>query len=207
MECDWLWMGQYCDNNSGIAQFYDTISHLAKTLPEGVPFLEVGTRKGGTALITLEAIRCSGKGRWFFTVDPYGGKPYKWDEDRIWENQPYGEQFYQTAMYEISKFSMEHKLLHSHWRMTSFDFLKTYNQFDFWYAGMIQKKQFGFVYLDGEHFVDTVVQELQGFIPYMVPGGMIVIDDVCSDFNKNDYMKKILEKSKVENGKAYFTVE
>lgn len=56
--------------------------------------------------------------------------------------------------------------------------MNTYDAMEFWYDGGKLKKQFGFVYLDGDHDIDSMINEYNWFKDRMVPHGVILIDDV-----------------------------
>ena len=160
------------------------IEELANTMPEDSIFCEVGIRSGDSAMISFEAIKNSNKNRWFFTVDPHGNKPYLIRTDSYAESI-YPDQHHRDAMYTLSKYAYENNLLHTHWRMTSYDFMKHIEDIEFYHDGEKIEYKFGFVYLDGEHHIKIVKDELEWFKKRMVSGGMIVIDD--ADFVIPDY--------------------
>ncbi len=164
------------DHRGGLDFLYEKVLALAKDLPEQVPFLEVGTRAGGSALVFLHAILASGKTqRPMITVDPYGNKGY-WVADEH-KDTLYGEEFYWQAMVALSLFAQEHKLFHVHYRMRSLDFAAIWPYIPLWHNGEQVPVTFGFVYLDGEHIDKTVARELYFAMVHLHIGGLIVIDD------------------------------
>lgn len=190
------------------------VERLSKKYPSEMIFVEIGTSTGSSALRTLKGIHKSGVKRWFFTIDPYGDKPYR-DQAHISISMHYDEKEFREAMFELTKHAHEKKMLYYHWRMLSSDFIKVFPQIEFWHEGKkIENPQFGFVYLDGEHTWDTVIQEFKWFYERMPSGGMIAIDDIHFLGNEEG-VKKLLNdfsfKGKTEfkkignNYRAYFT--
>lgn len=195
------------DHQDGLDVLYKHVLEKARTVPEGIPFVEIGTRSGGTALLILLAIKNSRIFRPLFTVDPYGNKPYNRGNKLI--DLDYGETFYRGAMYRLATYCKEEGLFHHHLRMLSTDFIKVFSQIDFWHRGkVLDTSKFGFVYLDGDHEETCIANELSWFLPKMVPEGLIVIDDaeyvynskvpIISDFVQGAY--------KYVNSRLYYDV-
>lgn len=174
-------IAQYSDHSAGFQYLYDRVLEVAKNLPEGIPFLELGTRAGGTALLFLLAIKDSGINRPLITVDPYGLKLFKTGPDTSYD-YGHGEEFQREASLHLSKFCFENKLSCWQYRLLDTDFMKIWESIEIWYQGKLLEKQFGFVYLDAEHDVDTVNMQLDWFKPRMYQNGLIVIDDVVNDY-------------------------
>jgi hypothetical protein len=167
----------YTDHAVGFDLLYERVLDKAKTMPERVPFVELGTRCGGTALLTLWAIKESKVDRPLITVDPYGDKPYRLDADRINDTMGYGESFQRQAAQGIAEFCKENELSCWHYRLLDRDFMNIWDTIEIWYKGQLLGKKFGYAYLDAEHDVDTVQTELAWFKPRMFENGLIVIDD------------------------------
>ena len=179
----------FTDHPAGFRLFYERALEVARELPVGLPFIEIGTRAGGSALLFLQAIKESGIPRPLITVDPYG-KPYQSGPGEYLDPAPpgttnipwyppTGEDKYRNAMAMLSSFSNEFGLTHIHYRFHSRDWMCLWEFPGCWIEGeQINEKPFAFVYLDGEHVEETVEQELSWFIPKMATGGIIVIDDV-----------------------------
>ncbi len=147
----------YSDHTDSLEEVYEVALAASQRLPEDYIFIETGTRSGGSALAILQAIKDSGKTRWFFTIDPYGMKPYNVGESTTVLD--YGEDHYRRAMKVLADFAFENKLLHSHFRMKSLDWMHSFDQSEFWYNGERMQPKFGFAYLDGDHDSATVMGE------------------------------------------------
>ena len=178
------WITKYCDHCVELDYFYNQVLERAIELPEEYPFLEIGTREGGTALLSLNAINDSGKKkRTLFTVDPYGNKPYE-------GNSPdYNEDRRRIAMKVISDFCFEEKLNHNHFRLSSLQFYETWIRSNFWYNGELLPKKFGFIYFDGDHSDENVFKELSMFVPLIHPKGLYTIDDQSDETHYSKIIK------------------
>jgi len=160
----------------------ETLEKLAKDysgkLSPELIFVEIGTSKGISALRILKGIKESGIQRWFFTIDPYGDKPYRQGEETLYETI-YGEETFRKTMFELNKYAYQNNLLYCHWRMLDSDFMRYFPEMEFWHKSQkIKNAQFGFVYLDGEHTKEIVLKEFEWFYSRMPKGGIIIIDDV-----------------------------
>jgi predicted O-methyltransferase YrrM len=135
------------------------------------PFLEIGTRAGGSALLVLrllDAVYPRGQQRPFvLTVDPYGSRPY--------EGAPfvYDERHYRAMKRTLARFPN-----HIHYMMDSELFLRELEHLYLWVEGARRPiDRFSLVYLDGSHDPDIVWGEIERLLPRIVPGGFLVVDD------------------------------
>jgi len=188
------------------------VKKLSEKFSPDIIFIEIGTATGNSAKWILNGINESEIKRWFFTVDPYGDKPYKTSAG-ISNNMDYGEKSYRRAMLELNKYTYENELLYCHWRMLDSDFMKIFPEIEFWHkGGKIKNPQFGFIFLDGEHIPDVILKEFEWFYERMPSGGMIAIDDI-NYLDMEEGTKSLLKgfKGKFEfqtdgsNHRAYFT--
>lgn len=177
---------QHTDHSPGFDYLFKMMSQRAISTPEGIPFLEFGVRAGGSAMLALWAIKESGIQRPMITVDPYGDKSWKAADNRIIENDGYGEDYFRQTQNLLTDFCVNNKLDWWHYRMTDVDFMKIWDDLEVWYQGKRLKKQFGFVYLDAEHAPDVILREYEWAKDRMFPGGMISIDDIIVDY-ENTY--------------------
>lgn len=167
-------------------QFCSLVGSLAARIPADLLFLEIGTRAGDSAKRVLNAIANSGVGRWFFTVDPYGMRPYPMGAHVCVLD--YDDVMYRRTMRNLYALADDLGVNYCHWRMTSVDFLHNVldRQIEFWSGGASFQQsgvragsfQIGFAYLDGEHVPETVLEELRWVLPRLAPGGVILVDDV-----------------------------
>lgn len=196
----------YCDHIHGMSLFYDQMLEASKNTPEDCFFLEIGSWKGGSAVAMMQALR-DGKKQWLITVDPYGTKPFKLG-NTIQKAAQYDEDIYRDAMWKMSSFARDNKLNHTHFRMTSDDFMKTFEQIDFWHKGEIVKPiKFGGVFIDGDHESYTVNRELDWLVDRMAQGGLIVFDDIpYVAANDQPLINLALAQGKQDNCRCYWNV-
>lgn len=165
----------HCDHIEALEDVYSAALEASRRLSSEYLFLETGTRGGGSALAILQAIKDSGVNRWLFTVDPYGEKPYKVGKE-VTSTLHYGEDLYREAMKALADFAYDNKLLHSHFRMKSLDWMRMFDYSEFWFEEKPIKKSFGFAYLDGDHDSGTVRSEYN-WLSKRTPEVSIVVDD------------------------------
>ena len=184
---------------------YDQLLSIACLLPQPCLFCEVGTRAGGSALLALHAIKESGITRQLITIDPYGGKPFAAVHSTLPYNNWYDDTFYRSMMKELADFCAEHALQHTHFKITSQEFIATFEQMHLWQNQQTLEPLFGYVYLDGEHTPETVGQELAWFLPRLSDGGLLVIDDIENLVQTTDpLITEVLSCSDMRYNRAFF---
>jgi hypothetical protein len=187
---------QNCDHGDGrgLQELYNFVLEKAKNLPMEYPFLDVGTRSGGMALLALLAIKESGKTeRPLFTIDPYGDIQY---DDESWK---YGEDFYRTAMKTLSDYAYDNKLLYFYYRNTIQDFQKIFEDSSFWIDNKDIPKQFGCVVYDGPKNPECLSESLDWLKQKIVRNGGLVVDDISIAIRQggNERYKKLFEEGTV----------
>jgi hypothetical protein len=147
------------------------------------PFLEIGTRGGGSALVILKIIEKFYPGSVLITVDPYGEKPY---DNKRWS---YGDKFYLTMKKVLASYKN-----HIHYHMTSEEFVNIMDQISFWYKGGENDfSKLSFIFLDGSHLPATVKFEFNNLFLRLIKNGYMVIDN--TDFYDGE-MRKYFEKKR-----------
>lgn len=145
---------------------------LAPQKKDAAPFLEIGTRSGGSALLMLKVLdRVYGalgiRPPQVFTVDPYGSRPYE-GVPHIYDERHYGQMKKNLAPYTN----------HIHYMMDSELFLRELDSMYLWTDGAKRSfNQFSLVYLDGSHDPAIVWSEIHATLPRIVAGGFLIVDD------------------------------
>lgn len=161
-------------SDTGAEQLLE-LARCAMLAPQGkdaAPFLEIGTRSGGSALLMLKVLRrIYGKLEirppQVFTVDPYGSRPYE-GEPHIYDERHYGRMKKNLAPYTN----------HIHYMMDSELFLHEVDSLYLWTDGTKRGfDKFSLVYLDGSHDPVIVWSEIQATLPRIVAGGFLIVDD------------------------------
>lgn len=156
----------------------------------GRPSVEIGTRAGGSALLYLHLLdMLYDAPPMFFTVDPYGLKPYRGGDhpadDRL---RPYGDPMYATAKQALVNYPN-----HCHFLLESMDFFKSMRDAGFWWRGVKYpfRQNFAFIFLDGDHDASAVLDEVAITLPHwLAPRGTIAIDNAFND----PKVKEVLER-------------
>ena len=145
--------------------------------PGGIS-IEVGTRRGGSALLFLTALEelYPDPRPLFLTVDPYGNKPYLAGSYAI-------EGTYGAAEYLAAKSALDAFPNHAHFLLEDHDFWSRMPGVRLWSAGRPMllgqgEGRISFVLLDGDHDAVSVLFGIKGAIPLMHPRGVIVVDNI-----------------------------
>ena len=155
-------------------------------------------REGGSAIAWLKAILESDKKqRALITVDPYGDLPYFW-AGRGFSKTGYGEDFYKEAMKLLSNFAYDNRVYHTHFKLTSDDFMKIFDEISIYDEDKVLGKTFAFVYLDACKEQNTIAKEFEWFKKRMKSGGLIIFDDY--DEIKNQEITNIVTQHILETG-------
>ena len=149
--------------------------HLAKyaaifrEAPSG-PVVEFGTLDGGSALLWLELMDPQYP---LFTVDPYGDRPY-FTAGHMGQPESYGDEHYVKQKVLLARYPN-----HTHFKMTSHDFLRRVVGTDHWMARSVGPiGDFTFAFLDGDHAGESVLRDVLNLKPFMQKGGVILVDNV-----------------------------
>lgn len=185
--------------------YLDFFFEKAKETADGVgpecPFLEIGTRAGGTALILLKAIKESRyKKRILITIDPYCDVP-DLEAMKVGGN---GDSYSRKAMWEIAKYCYYNGLRHTHFRMTSGDFMGVFPGLKVWR----DYQKFGFAYLDGSHVSAVIAMELEWVWNRVVKNGVICIDDMIGQCSE-PIMQKFIDSCDMSEGniRGFLTIK
>lgn len=161
--------------------------------PAGI-FIEIGTRKGGTAMMAILSKQSSV----VFSVDPYGSKPYV--DTRGIAPFIYPDEMYREALAKLSALALQEKKTFVQFKLPSQEYMS--KSLNMWILGneiSTHNVRYSYVLLDGEHNDVTVSKEIDFFSDKMQPGGVLLIDNtdwLTLDFStwhrpRNDMAYKI----------------
>lgn len=176
-------VGPYSDMRAEQLMFVGQQLIMAHEAAPGRISIEVGTRKGGSALLLLQVLMRLYRPPFplLVSVDPYGGKPYHGGDAIV--PMLYGDDTYTEMRQRLASWPF-----HVHFKLTSLVFARQLLGQEIWSQGRSQLlTDLAFVLLDGEHDLETVRAELSYFKPVMAKGGRIVIDNIDKDPNLLDY--------------------
>ncbi len=184
-----------------LADITDVFIEAHRALPNGLS-VEVGTRRGGSALQFLRVLRGLYAGHQeptLITVDPYGYKPYESGIPGVEKVPLYGENEYLAMKSSLVEFSN-----HMHFSLESLEFFSRMLGCPHWAPGekpylsptqpgkfpLGEAKLMGsltFCLLDGDHSASTIAAELHRLLVpwrsgvWMNPRGIVVVDNVECD--------------------------
>jgi len=176
------WQQQLVDRRVRLTDNHSQFELMAGWLDEALRqtdssglLLEVGTLRGGSALLTLDFMAALGqRDRWLLTIDPYGATRL----DTYREHQ--GEEHYRQFLLRTAELCEEEQLHHVHFRERSDDWIAHANEFVLYDRGQrrqLRDERFAWVYLDGEHTREAVEMEVDFFRRRMASRGRLVVDD------------------------------
>ena len=158
--------------------------------------LEIGTWRGGSALVFMEAMQESGSEGMLVTVDPWGGRPYPRSGSR------YSDADQKASILTLAQEATDRDIKWHHFKMTSLEFLKYAEGGACWYQSFKMPYQWELAFLDGEHIFDTVSQEIEYLIPSMLPGGTILIDNANHQQSGGANMQLLIAELALDKGLA-----
>src|SRR5690349_11553217 len=132
--------------------YKEKVLETIKKFDDNYAIVEIGTDKGTTAFWAMKALAEAKSKRWFFTIDPYGDKPYLAGSSTFGYQMGYNDPSFRDTIATIKNLAKRDELNHCHWKLTSLDFFKIWPQIEFWTdGGNKANMQFCFAYLDGDH--------------------------------------------------------
>lgn len=187
----------YSDMSVEGLAFLEKSFTMAHAAVKGGLSVEIGSRRGGSAfmmLLQLQEMYSPDNMPMLFTIDPYGGKPYK-GGDVVMPNL-YGDSEYVAMKKLLAGFSN-----HAHWYMESEDFLALLPALRYWWRSVQRRVEgLAFAFLDGDHDAATISFEVRALLPHMAPGAMIVIDNVDKDPATVPMLQKVYMMTRHDTG-------
>ncbi len=170
---------------------YEILREAARRSPGGIdfPWIEVGTREGGSAEMLLELAPPQTT---LVSVDPYGGIPYyAWatnqatgKEEWCWvpgiaEQVGYTSEMRVRATTELLGIAEKLEQNFLPLPMTDEDFMDCFESGVpvYWRGHRYLRNTYGLVFLDGPHSQEAQALELEFFIPRLAARGCLVVDD------------------------------
>lgn len=157
---------------------YDLLERAIKRA-ENVPgaFLEIGTRRGGSLQIIIDAAIATGQSRVFVSVDPYGHIPY--NNGQGITRYDYTNEMKTRALADLYNYAHVRGVNLITFTLTDSDF------FEYFAEGIpvyeIEKRiedRFAFAFLDGPHDVKSILAEFDYLKNKTAPRAQIVVDNI-----------------------------
>ena len=157
---------------------YDILTRAIEAVP-AIPglFLEIGTRRGGSMQIIIDAALSTGQNRTFVSVDPYGNIPYN-DRDGNVAKYDYTNAMKTAALRDLYGYAHEKGVNLITFTLTDREFFSAFKKGVPVYNETVWRhNEYAFAFLDGPHDTDSVKHELAFFADRMHGGAQIVIDN------------------------------
>lgn len=145
----------------------------------GIPgcFLEIGTRKGGSMQIIIDAAIRSGQKRDFVSVDPYGNIPY--NDGQAITRYDYTNEMKCTALSDLYRYALQSRVNLVTFTMTDILFFKwTKAGIPIYDQECLMEQNVAFAFLDGPHDVESISEELYELTRRTHAGAILVIDNI-----------------------------
>lgn len=174
-------MNYEISGDSGEYEFLTEGVELSKEIPGMC--IEIGLRRGLGTKTIIDAVREFCPGKTVVAVDPYGSILYK-PRDHMPECRlDYTNQMKTETLAALWSYVAENPVSFKYFDLTDLEFFYSF------YDGIplfdIETKiesDYSFVHLDGPHGVEEVNLEIDWFVERMLPGAILVIDDITPDF-------------------------
>jgi hypothetical protein len=164
----------FMDHPAAMDEVLAKLDVVLKRQPKNLPVIEVGTRLGGSIMCFMELLYTQHRNVPICTVDPYGSNLFYSDGVHR-KKSKYTDEMYEQMKINLEDFFETHPGIshYQHFKCTSAEFIKK----DLF-------KKYLWVYLDGDHHIDTVFMEIKYFLPKLNPKGCLVIDDTKQNIKK-----------------------
>lgn len=142
---------------------------------------EIGVRRGGGSRAIMEAFIDAGVNKTHVMVDPWGDIPYLTTEgNRVVLPTDYTNEMRSQFLLDLGVWSQGKNVNPVVINLTDEDFFRLYADGVPTYVDKqrIVETNYCLVHLDGPHSSEPVNREAEWFAPRMLPGAMLVCDDV-----------------------------
>lgn len=145
--------------------------------------IEIGLRRGLGTKTIIDAVRQFCPDKTVIAVDPYGSILYK-PRDHMPECRlDYTNQMKYECLAAIYDYIVDHPVDFHYFCMTDAHFFSRFNDgIPIYEVEIGYKARYSMVHLDGPHGVPEVCNEIDWFSKRMLPGAILVIDDITPDF-------------------------
>jgi hypothetical protein len=156
------------DNPSGLDQVERLFAECIQQSSD--PIVEIGVRTGGTTVRFIDILGRESKKNILISIDPYiGSKEYTHGNQSISPTTHYDDDMHNEVIPYLTQYAQDKGIDWRFHRQTSQEYIDMIRNDPFW-----NKRQYSFVYLDGDHSLSVVMMELAYFID---KAHMVIVDD------------------------------
>jgi hypothetical protein len=196
-------VNQYSLHGDSPFDKYEMLAKVASIAPEGI-LVEIGFRAGTGVMSMIEGNTSSDRNL-YVAIDPFGNVPYK-EGNRVMRHDYTNERRKGTLNNFYNYLSDIQTTNFIFFNLESVEFFDRYSDGipDYFSGEKRVRTDYSVAHLDGQHDTETVMKEVQFFIPRMQPNGFIVIDNTERGWMDMD----LIEAELFNNGfiKHEFTV-
>lgn len=140
-------------------------------------FLEIGTRKGGSMQIIIDAAIATGQDRVFVSVDPYGHIPY--NDGRGITRYDYTNEMKTRALADLYNYAHVRGVNLITFTLEDIYFFALFPKgFPVYEIERRREDRFAFAFLDGPHDVDSLVRQFLYLVDKTEKGAQVVVDNI-----------------------------
>ena len=140
-------------------------------------FLEIGTRRGGSMQIMIDAALSTNQPRTFVSIDPYGNIPYHNGQGIT--KYDYTNRMKCEALSDLYGYAARKGVNLVTFTMDDAAFMGTfYNGIPIYEENKRIENRIAFAFLDGPHDVEAISAEMQWLLRFATTGTRVVIDNI-----------------------------
>lgn len=174
---------------------YDVLFDAATSI-KNVPgtICEIGTRRGGSLKFIIDGLlSVDDNNRNVICIDPYGNIDYHMSDSRFAKSD-YTNDMRNEAMSNIYTYVNKKPINVVFVCLEDTEFFSRFSDgFPFYLNDKIVSNQYALVFFDGPHDKDSLIKEVEFFLPRTVVGSQFVFDDV------SDYDHQVIHNILLEN--------
>jgi hypothetical protein len=161
---------------------YEVLARAAARV-KGVPglVLEIGTRRGGSAKIMVDALQSvQDFGRTFILLDPYGNIPYNYNpsSNQLAVRLDYTNQMRAETIPELLRYGWERQTNMMFLNLEDTEYMARFSDYFPVYSEVkYRENKYALVYYDGPHDVTSILKQTQFFADRSWSGTRYVYDD------------------------------
>lgn len=175
---------------------YESLAKVAAAAPDGI-LVEIGFRAGTGVMSMIEGNNNPNKNL-YIAIDPFGNIPFR--EGKGVRRLDYTNERRKATLNNFYNYlsNTNDVINFIFFNLESVEFFDRYSDGipDYFSGAKVIRTDYAMAHLDGQHDTETVLKEVQFFIPRTLPNGFIVIDNTEQGWMDMD----VLEAELFSNG-------
>lgn len=181
--------GLECDSGS-----YDVLERAVEKAPLGGLFLEIGTRRGGSTKVMIDALIKRADGQVLICLDPWGNIEYA-EREGVKRRLDYTNQMRADALKNLYAYTHNKPISLHVLTLEDTEFFARYaDGFPVYDQNKQILKDYSCVFFDGPHDVDSLKVEIDFFNQRKIPGATWVFDDIYHYYPHDEVIEPYLFK-------------